>query len=83
VLGELLGLRDRLGLALLLIAHDLRMVRDVADRVLVMDSGRVVEEGETARIMARPSAAATVALLGAAGMGAGEAGNLGHRWFVS
>lgn len=71
VLGEMLGLRDRLGLALLLIAHDLRLVRDVADRLLVMDAGRVVEVGETARIMAAPSAAATTALLSAAGLRAG------------
>lgn len=74
VLGDLLRLRDRLGLALLLIAHDLHMVRDVADRVLVMDAGRVVEEGQTASIMARPQAAATVALLSAAGLGAGAGG---------
>lgn len=71
VLGEVLGLRDRLGLALVLIAHDLHLVRDVADRLLVMDAGRVVEEGETARIMTRPSAAATAALLAAAGLRGG------------
>jgi len=84
VLGDLLSLRDRLGLALLLIAHDLHMVRDVADRLLVMDAGRVVEEGQTASIMARPQAAATVALLSAAGLGAGAGavGNLGCPSFV-
>ncbi|MGV8042100.1 MAG: ABC transporter ATP-binding protein [Thermoanaerobaculaceae bacterium] len=68
VMAELLLLRDRLGLALLLIAHDLRLVRDTAPRVLVMDAGTVVEQGPTPRIMARAATAAARALVAAAGM---------------
>lgn len=68
VMAELLLLRDRLGLALLLIAHDLRLVRDTASRVLVMDAGTVVEQGPTPRIMARTATAAARALVAAAGM---------------
>lgn len=68
VLAELLTLRERQGLALLVIGHDLRLLRRIAGRVLVMDCGRVVEEGESERIMLQPSAAATTALLAAAGM---------------
>lgn len=69
VMAELGVVRDRLGLALLLIAHDLRLVRETASRVLVMDGGRLVEQGPTARIMARPAAASTKALVAAAGLG--------------
>lgn len=71
VMGELLALRDRLGLALLLVAHDLRLVRETASRVLVMDGGRVVEEGPTLRIMARPGSGAARALVDAAALVAG------------
>ena len=69
VMAELVALRDRLNLALLLIAHDLRLVREIASRVLVLDSGRVVEQGPTARIMARPATVSTKALVAAAGLG--------------
>ncbi|HPC83942.1 MAG TPA: dipeptide/oligopeptide/nickel ABC transporter ATP-binding protein [Thermoanaerobaculaceae bacterium] len=68
IVSELLALRDRLGLALLLIAHDLRLVRDVAGRMLVMDAGRVVEEGPAVSIMARPASAPARALVAAAGL---------------
>ncbi|WP_436520317.1 nickel ABC transporter ATP-binding protein NikE [Actinoplanes sp. HUAS TT8] len=47
VLDLLAGIRERDGTALLFISHDLGVVRDLADRVLVMHDGQVVEEGAT------------------------------------
>ncbi len=65
ILNLLVDLRERHGLALLFIAHDLRVVRFVADRVAVMYLGRIVEEGPTAEVYARPLHPYTRALLDA------------------
>ena len=58
VRGEVLGLLARLqadfGLTYLIISHDLDMVRAMADRVLVMEAGRIVEEGKPAQIFGAP-----------------------------
>jgi branched-chain amino acid transport system ATP-binding protein len=43
-----------LGMAFLLVEHDLRMVSDVVDRVLVMDLGNVISQGTFDRVMADP-----------------------------
>ncbi|MCX8068600.1 MAG: ABC transporter ATP-binding protein, partial [Anaerolineae bacterium] len=51
------------GLAMLLISHDLALVRKVADRILVMHRGRIVEEGPGSRVVARPAHDHTRALL--------------------
>ena len=51
------------GLALLLITHDLAVVRRIADRVCVMQSGRIVEAGPAAELFARPRHAYTRMLL--------------------
>ena len=51
----LLGdLKDKLGMALLLITHDLGIVRHMADKVAVMTGGRIVEEGLVAGVFTRP-----------------------------
>jgi len=63
ILNLLVDLRERHGLALLFIAHDLRIVRFVASRVAVMYLGRIVEEGPTAEVYARPLHPYTKALL--------------------
>jgi len=65
VIALLRELRDRLGLAYLFIAHDLPVVRDLADRVLVMHQGRVVEAGATEDVFDHPQADYTRALLAA------------------
>jgi ABC-type dipeptide/oligopeptide/nickel transport system ATPase component len=48
-------LREERGLAVLLVSHDLALVSTIADRVLVMKDGRVVESGVAAEVLARPS----------------------------
>jgi len=63
LLGEL---RSELGLAYLFITHDLSLVRAVAERVLVLDLGRVVEQGPTAEVLAHPGHPLTRELLAAA-----------------
>jgi oligopeptide/dipeptide ABC transporter ATP-binding protein len=65
ILNLLIDLRERHGLALLFIAHDLRIVRLVASRVAVMYLGRIVEEGPTSEVYARPLHPYTRALLDA------------------
>jgi peptide/nickel transport system ATP-binding protein len=70
VQAEVLALFRRLtaerGLALLLVAHDLAVVAEVCDRVLVCHRGELVEQGPTAEIIAHPRHPHTRALLDAA-----------------
>ncbi|MNL40858.1 Oligopeptide transport ATP-binding protein OppF [compost metagenome] len=58
-------LKARMNLTLLFIAHDLAIVRNLCDRVLVMYHGEIVEEGRSADVFARPKQAYTAALIGA------------------
>ncbi|MCX4690452.1 ABC transporter ATP-binding protein [Kitasatospora purpeofusca] len=69
VLDLLDVLRDRHGLALLLVSHDLAVVAEVCDRVLVLYAGEVVEEGPTAEVVAAPAHPYTEALLRVASLG--------------
>ena len=65
VLNLLVDLQERLGLAYLFISHDLSVVRHMADDVLVMYLGRVVETGPAAEVFAAPRHPYTKALLSA------------------
>ena len=65
MLNLLNELQARLGIAILIITHNLNVVRHIADRVAVMYLGRIVEEGPTAEIFARPRHRYTAALLSA------------------
>ena len=66
ILALLAELRDRFGLALLFIAHDLGVVAQIADNVAVMYSGRIVEHGPVREIFAAPAHPYTRGLLRAA-----------------
>ncbi|GAB2460759.1 peptide/nickel transport system ATP-binding protein [Conyzicola lurida] len=61
----LLGARLDDGKGVLLISHDLAVVADIADRVIVMKNGRVVEEGTTDAVLGSPREAYTRTLLAA------------------
>jgi peptide/nickel transport system ATP-binding protein len=65
VLDLMRALRAELGTAIVLITHDLGVVAEMADRVLVMYAGQVVEEGPVAAIFAMPQHPYTVGLMGA------------------
>jgi peptide/nickel transport system ATP-binding protein len=54
ILDLIKGLRDRLDMAVLLITHDMGVVAEVADRVVVMYAGRTVEEGAVADVLLEP-----------------------------
>ncbi|WP_229053234.1 dipeptide ABC transporter ATP-binding protein [Aeromicrobium sp. Leaf350] len=65
ILELLLSLRDRLGTAIVLITHNMGVVADVADRVVVMYRGSIVEQAPVDRLFAAPAHAYTRALLDA------------------
>lgn len=54
VLDLLAELRRELGIAYLFITHDLAVVRHFADRVIVLDHGRIVEDGDVVQVCERP-----------------------------
>jgi peptide/nickel transport system ATP-binding protein len=66
VINLLKEIQTERGLALLLISHDLALVRKIADRILVMHRGQIVEEGPGSRIVTRPEHEHTRMLLEAA-----------------
>jgi peptide/nickel transport system ATP-binding protein len=59
-------LAGRRGLAVLLVSHDLASVRTLADRVLVMEAGKIVEQGPTDQVFSHPAHPVTQALIAAA-----------------
>jgi len=66
VINLLQDLRDQLGLSLIFVAHDLAVVRQIADDVAVMYLGKIVEYGEIAEVFDRPKHPYTQALMSAA-----------------
>ncbi len=63
VLALLRGVRDEYGAAILLISHDIAVVSELCERVVVMYAGRVVEEGAIDDILTRPAHPYTRALI--------------------
>ncbi|MFB8771388.1 dipeptide/oligopeptide/nickel ABC transporter permease/ATP-binding protein [Streptomyces broussonetiae] len=64
IMALLLRLREELGFALVLVSHDLALVSEVTDRVVVMYGGQIVETGVTADLVAAPAHHYTRGLLG-------------------
>ncbi|MBN2164099.1 MAG: ABC transporter ATP-binding protein [Pontiellaceae bacterium] len=65
ILNLLAELRDKVGLSVLMITHNFGIVSDLADRVYVMQKGKVVEEGSTRQILDDPQHAYTKQLMAA------------------
>ncbi|MBN3764243.1 dipeptide ABC transporter ATP-binding protein [Burkholderia sp. Ac-20365] len=65
ILQLIRGLQDEMNMGVIFITHDMGVVAEVADRVLVMYRGDKVEEGESAKLFAAPAHAYTKALLAA------------------
>lgn len=63
ILTLLKDINRKLGLTILLITHEMEVVRGIADRVTVLDAGRVVEEGPVWQVFSRPQAETTRSLL--------------------
>ncbi|KUN92191.1 dipeptide/oligopeptide/nickel ABC transporter permease/ATP-binding protein [Streptomyces caeruleatus] len=64
IIELLLRLREELGFALILVSHDLALIADVTDRVVVMYGGQIVETGVTADLVESPAHHYTRGLLG-------------------
>lgn len=73
ILALFLKLRDELGLAALVVSHDLGLAWNVADRVAVMYLGRIVELGEAEQVLLAPQHPYTAALLSVVETGGGAA----------
>jgi peptide/nickel transport system ATP-binding protein len=65
ILDLMRDIRERLGTSIVLITHNLGVVADIADRVLVMYAGRKVEEAPVDELFARPQHPYTIGLMGA------------------
>ena len=65
LLTMFLDLRDELGVTILFVAHQLAVIAELADRVAVMQTGRIVEIGDTASVFHNPQHEYTQALLAA------------------
>jgi peptide/nickel transport system ATP-binding protein len=65
ILDLMRDIRERLGTAIVLITHNLGVVADIADRVIVMYAGRKVEEAPVRDLYAFPQHPYTIGLLGA------------------
>lgn len=82
VLDLLRDLQREMGTAIILITHDMGVVAEMADRVIVMQAGRMVEEAPVRALFAAPKAAYTRALLDAVprmGQGVLRGGAAAHR----
>lgn len=63
ILGLIMDLKEKLGLSILFISHDLRTVFKLSDKIAVMYAGRIVEEGLKEEIISRPRHPYTIGLI--------------------
>ncbi len=70
ILSLIREIQDRRGMAVIFITHDFGVVSDIADRVLVLEKGVVVEQGTAAEVLRNPQHPYTRALLAAVPTGA-------------
>lgn len=63
ILELLKNINKQLGLTILLITHEMDVIRRIADRVIVLDKGSIVEQGPVWQVFSNPSAATTKSLL--------------------
>ncbi|RXZ36853.1 methionine ABC transporter ATP-binding protein [Oxalobacteraceae bacterium CAVE-383] len=64
ILALLQKINRELGLTIVLITHQMEVVKDICDRVAVMDAGAIIEQGKVIDIFRRPARAVTRALIG-------------------
>ncbi|MEV4418993.1 ATP-binding cassette domain-containing protein [Patulibacter sp. NPDC049589] len=81
ILALLRGLRDDLGLTILLITHEMEVVRDVCDQVALLRDGRIVEHGDVAALVKDPGSALGRGLVPARPVADAPAG--GQAWRVT
>jgi len=66
ILELLLGLRIKFEMSYLFISHNIALIREISDRIIVMSAGKIAEEGKTAEIFNFPKSGYTKKLLEAA-----------------
>jgi D-methionine transport system ATP-binding protein len=81
ILALLRDINRKLGLTIVLITHEMSVVRAIAGRVIVLDHGRIVEEGEAGAVFGRPQSALTRRLLAPAHHDAPDSKD--REWFAS
>src|SRR4029077_14979861 len=81
ILALLRDINRKLGLTIVLITHEMSVVRAIAGRVIVLDHGRIVEEGEAPLALPNPQAALTRRLLASAHHDAPDSKD--REWFAS
>jgi oligopeptide transport system ATP-binding protein len=81
IINLLKDLHERLGISYIFVAHDLSVVRQIADRIAVMYLGEIVEEGDEADVLLQPSHPYTRALVSALPT-ADETGKVTHDRIV-
>jgi peptide/nickel transport system ATP-binding protein len=65
ILTEIRDLQKRLGIAMMIITHDISVVAEVAEKIAIMYAGKLVEYGAIEKVFARPSNPYTIGLMGA------------------